>query len=30
MIIVSQRKANILNFDNINLIGLTPKRRNKG
>jgi hypothetical protein len=30
MIIVSQRKVNILNFDNINIIGLTLKRRNKG
>lgn len=30
MIIVSQKKADILNFDNINLIGLTLKRRNKG
>lgn len=30
MIIVSQRKVNILNFDDINIIGLTLKRRNKG
>nr|DAF60486.1 MAG TPA: hypothetical protein [Myoviridae sp. ctLq07] len=30
MIIVSQGKTNILNFDNINIIGLALKRRNKG